>query len=172
MHLMIDLETLATSPNAAILTIGACKFDPKAQDIHSQFYERIQLESQEGYGRIINEDTLKWWGQQDPKIQEDAFGEGDDRIDLKDAMKKLYTFGLGTTNVWSHGSIFDVVIIEDVCRSFQQAVTWKFWEVRDTRTLFDLANVDVRIEGKHNALTDALAQAQAVQKAYKILSVK
>ena len=59
MHLMIDLETLATSPNAAILTIGACKFDPKAQDIHSQFYERIQLGSQEGYGRIINEDTRR-----------------------------------------------------------------------------------------------------------------
>jgi len=48
-------------------------------------------------------------------------------------------------------------------------VTWKFWEVRDTRTLFDLAKVDVRIEGKHNALTDAVAQAQAVQQAYSIL---
>ena len=169
MHLMIDLETLATTPDAAVLTIGACKFDPRAKEIHSTFYERIKLESQEGYGRVINEDTLTWWSQQDPQIQEDAFGEGDDRIDLKDAMKKLYTFGLGTTNVWSHGSIFDVVIIEDICRSFQQAVTWKFWEVRDTRTLFDLAKVDVRIEGKHNALTDAVAQSQAVQKAYSLL---
>ena len=169
MHLMIDLETLATTPDAAVLTIGACKFDPKAKEIHSTFYERIILETQEGYKRIINEDTLAWWSQQDKQIQEDAFGEGDDRIDLKDAMKKLYTFGLGTTNVWSHGSIFDVVIIEDICRSFQQAVTLKFWEVRDTRTLFDLAKVDVRIEGKHNALTDAVAQAQAVQKAYSIL---
>ena len=159
MHLMIDLETLATTPDAAVLTIGACKFDPKATDVHSTFYERIILETQEGYKRIINEDTLAWWSQQDKQIQEDAFG----------AMKKLYTFGLGTTNVWSHGSIFDVVIIEDICRSFQQAVTWKFWEVRDTRTLFDLAKVDVRIEGKHNALTDAVAQAQAVQKAYSIL---
>ena len=166
---MIDLETLATTPDAAVLTIGACKFDPKAKEIHSTFYERIILETQEGYKRIINEDTLAWWSQQDKQIQEDAFGEGDDRIDLKDAMKKLYTFGLGTTNVWSHGSIFDVVIIEDICRSFQQAVTWKFWEVRDTRTLFDLAKVDVRIEGKHNALTDAVAQAQAVQKAYSIV---
>jgi len=169
MHLMIDLETLATTPNAAILTIGACKFDPHGTDIHSTYYERIVLETQEDYGRVINEDTLTWWSQQDPQIQEDAFGEGDDRIDLRDAMKKLYTFGLGTTNVWSHGSIFDVVIIEDICRTFQQAVTWKFWEVRDTRTLFDLAKVDVRIEGKHNALTDAVAQAQAVQQAYSIL---
>jgi len=168
---MIDLETLATTPNAAILTIGACKFDPKASDIDSTFYERIQLESQENYGRVINEDTLGWWSQQDPQIQEDAFGEGTDRIDLKDAMKKLYTFGLGTTNVWSHGSIFDVVIIEDICRSFQQAVTWKFLEVRDTRTLFDLADVNVRIEGKHNALTDAVAQSRTVQQSYKKLNI-
>ena len=171
MHLMIDLETLATTPNAAILTIGACKFDPTATDVHSTYYERIVLETQEEYGRVINEDTLAWWSQQDKQIQEDAFGEGADRIDLKDAMKKLYTFGLGTTNVWSHGAIFDVVIIEDICRSFQQAVTWKFWEVRDTRTLFDLANVSVRIEGKHNALTDAVAQAKAVQQSYQKLKI-
>ena len=171
MHLMIDLETLATTPNAAILTIGACKFDPTATDVHSTYYERIVLETQEDYGRVINEDTLAWWSQQDKQIQEDAFGEGTDRIDLKDAMKKLYTFGLGTTNVWSHGAIFDVVIIEDICRSFQQAVTWKFWEVRDTRTLFDLANVSVRIEGKHNALTDAVAQAKAVQQSYQKLKI-
>jgi len=166
---MIDLETLATTPNAAVLTIGACKFDPLGTDVDSTFYERIKIESQEDYSRVINEDTLQWWSQQDKQIQEDAFGEGDDRIDLKDAMKKLYKFGLGTSNVWSHGSIFDVVIIEDICRSLQQAVTWKFWEVRDTRTLFDLAKVEVRIEGKHNALTDAVAQAKAVQQAYKIL---
>ena len=171
MHLMIDLETLATTPDAAILTIGACKFDPTATDIHSTYYERIVLETQEDYGRVINEDTLAWWSQQDKQIQEDAFGEGTDRIDLRDAMKKLYTFGLGTTNVWSHGAIFDVVIIEDICRSLQQAVTWKFWEVRDTRTLFDLAGVSVRIEGKHNALTDAVAQAKAVQQSYAKLKV-
>ena len=166
MHLMLDLETLATTPDAAVLTIGACKFDPKKSDVESTFYVRISLESQESYDRVINEDTLAWWSKQDKQIQEDAFGEGNDRIDLKDAMKKLYTFGLGTTNVWSHGAIFDVVIIENICQSFQQAVTWKFWEVRDTRTLFDLANVSVRIEGKHNALTDAVAQAKAVQQAY------
>jgi len=171
MHLMIDLETLATTPNAAILTIGACKFDPRGRDVHSTYYERIKLESQEEYGRTINEDTLQWWSQQDPQIQEDAFGESTDRIDLRDAMKKLYTFGLGTTNVWSHGAIFDVVIIEDICRTFQQAVTWKFWEVRDTRTLFDLADVSVRIEGKHNALTDAVAQAHAVQQSYQKLKI-
>ena len=166
---MIDLETLATTPDAAILTIGACKFDPKGNDIHSTYYERIVLETQEGYGRIINEDTLGWWSQQDKQIQEDAFGEGG-RIKLSEAMKKLYKFGLGTRNIWSHGSIFDVVILENVASSLQQGVTWNFWEIRDTRTLFDIANVEVQVEGKHNALADATAQAYAVQKAYRILN--
>ena len=171
MHLMIDLETLATTPDAAVLTIGACRFDPKGNDIDTTFYERIKLETQENYNRVINEDTLSWWSQQDKQIQEDAFGEGDDRIDLQDAMKKLYTFGLGTTNVWSHGAIFDIVILENICKSFQQAITWKFWEVRDTRTLFDIADININVQGKHNALTDAVAQAKAVQQAYKKLKL-
>ena len=168
---MVDLETLATTPDAAVLTIGVCRFDPKGNDIDTTFYERVKLETQENYNRVINEDTLSWWSQQDKQIQEDAFGEGEDRIDLQDAMKKLYTFGLGTTNVWSHGAIFDIVILENICRSFQQAITWKFWEVRDTRTLFDIADININVQGKHNALTDAVAQAKAVQQAYKKLKL-
>ena len=69
MHLMIDLETLATTPDAAILTIGACKFDPRSNDIDATFYERIQLDTQENYDRTINEDTLAWWSKQDKKVQ-------------------------------------------------------------------------------------------------------
>ena len=37
MHLMIDLETLATTPEAAVLTIGACKFDPRGNTIADTF---------------------------------------------------------------------------------------------------------------------------------------
>ena len=112
---MVDLETLATTPDAAILTIGACKFDPYGKTITDQFYERIDLDSQ---NRHIDENTIAWWSKQDKKIQEDAFGEGG-RIKLSEAMKKLYRFGLGTKNIWSHGSIFDVVILENVALSLQ-----------------------------------------------------
>ena len=31
--IMIDLETLATTPNAAVLTIGAVRFDPFGDDM-------------------------------------------------------------------------------------------------------------------------------------------
>jgi hypothetical protein len=165
MHLMIDLETLATTPEATVLTIGACKFDPYDNTIDETLYMRVDIDSQD---RDIDPNTLEWWSKQDKQIQEEAFSDAD-RIPLQQAMKQLYAFGFGTNNVWSHGSIFDIVILENICRKLQQAVTWKFWEVRDTRTLFDLAKVDVIVEGKHNALNDALAQAKAVQQSYKKL---
>ena len=58
---MVDLETLATTPDAAILTIGACKFDPRGNNITDQYYERIDLDSQ---NRRIDENTIEWWSKQ------------------------------------------------------------------------------------------------------------
>ena len=67
MDLMIDLETLATTPDAAILTIGACKFDPNGDDRDKakrnmpSFYKRIDLQSNIDLGRRVDENTLRWW---------------------------------------------------------------------------------------------------------------
>ena len=44
-HLMVDLETLATSPNATILTIGAVTFDPASNKIFDKLYYRVDVDS-------------------------------------------------------------------------------------------------------------------------------
>ena len=47
-HAMIDLETLATDPNATILTIGGVKFDPNTNaEPHSEFYHKLDVDEQE-----------------------------------------------------------------------------------------------------------------------------
>ena len=47
-HAMIDLETLATDPNATILTIGGVKFDPNTNaEPHSEFYYKLDVDEQE-----------------------------------------------------------------------------------------------------------------------------
>jgi hypothetical protein len=62
---MIDLETLATSTDAAILTIGAVKFDPFGKDIQEpqmeSFYVRVDLDSCHDIGLKVNDDTIAWW---------------------------------------------------------------------------------------------------------------
>ena len=85
-------------------------------------------------------------------------------------MKEFYKFGWGTERVWAHGSIFDVVIIENVCRSIDQAVPWDFWNIRDTRTIFELAEPDMPDLNGHHALYDAMRQAIGVQNCYRKLT--
>ena len=41
--IMIDLETLDTTPNATILTIGAIKFDPFGDDLHNKNCEKLYI---------------------------------------------------------------------------------------------------------------------------------
>ena len=65
--LMIDLETLATSNDAAIVTMAAIRFDPhadyskiKVEDLppNQIMYRRIDLDSCTGIGCKVNEETI------------------------------------------------------------------------------------------------------------------
>ena len=59
---MIDLETLDTSPNCVILSIGAVAFDPKGMGIVEKLELKPTIDEQtEQHGRIIDEGTINWW---------------------------------------------------------------------------------------------------------------
>lgn len=68
-----------------------------------------------------------------------------------------------------HGATFDPVILENAYRAVGMKAWWKFSNVRDTRTLFDLANYRYVAKGGHDALDDAMNQVKAVQEAYQKL---
>ena len=171
--IMIDLETLATSPNAAVLTIGAVKFDPFNNDIDNstceKLYIRVDLDSCDELGLEVNDDTIAWWAQQSKEAQEEAFSpEG--RIHIREAFNQLYKFCWGAKRVWSHGASFDTVICENIFRKLNKACPWKFWEVRCTRTLFDIGIDPQRPPVlKHHALEDAWNQPVGVQNVFQRL---
>lgn len=171
--IMIDLETLATTPDASILTIGAVKFDPFGDEMKDSamdsLYLRVDLDSCDRLGLVTNEDTIKWWSQQSQEAQDEAFSE-DGRIDIVDAFNQLYKFCWGAKRVWSHGAAFDIVICETVFRKIGKAIPWQFWNVRCTRTLFDLGiNPNRPPVLKHHALEDAWNQAVGVQNVFNTL---
>lgn len=170
---MIDLETLATSTDAAILTIGAVKFDPYGKDVEEpamdSFYVKVDLDSCDELGLAVNDDTIAWWSQQSKEAQAEAF-EGTDRIHIRDAFDQLYKFCWGAKRVWSNGAAFDVPICETVYKRLNKAVPWSFWQVRDVRTAFDLG-IDPKRPPvlAHHALQDAWNQAVGIQNVYTIL---
>ena len=175
-HIMIDLETLDVKPTASILTIGAVKFDPRGNDIEhpdcDKFYVKVDLDSCDRLGLTVNEDTVAWWAQQSAEAQEEAFSEHG-RIAIEDAIQQLYKFCWGAKCVWSHGAGFDVIILEHVFNRVGRAVPWKFWQVRDTRTMFDLGIDPNRPPVlKHHALEDAWNQAVGVQNVIRTMRDK
>ena len=170
-HAMIDLETLDVRPSASVLTVGGIKFNPNTDaEPHSEFYYKLDLDSQE---RTVNNSTIEWWGQQDPKIQEEAFGtEGREHVDV--FLDSLPKWMVGVDVLWGHGYGFDITIIEDMLRQRGKPIPWQFWQVRDSRTLFSMAKTDPRKAMQsdlHNALADAYFQAKGVQMVYKELGL-
>lgn len=171
--IMIDIESLDTSPYCVILTIGAVRFDPKGYGIIERLELRPTIEDQtEIYNRIINEDTLRWWSEQSPEALEEALGDND-RQSFKSCMEILYKFCWNHRAVWSNGAGFDIVACETGMRQtlieYPNPIPWPFYTVRDTRTLYEIAGVKLKDGGhvtSHKAVEDAERQAIVVQQAY------
>ena len=162
-HVMVDLETMAVSPRSVVLTLGAVQFNPFTDEIYKELYMRIDLDDQDKLGREIDQNTLDWWAKQDPAVMEEAFS-ADNRVKLVDAIDQFHKFAWGCDKIWSHGAVFDIIIIEDIYRQLNKPIPWEFWRCRDTRTLFDLADPEMpKSVEQHNALFDAVRQARGVQ---------
>jgi len=168
-HLMVDLETLAVSPNAVVLSLGAVHFNPYGNGYGDKIYMRIDIDDQDKMNREIDPNTIDWWAKQNPKVVEEAFNP-EDRIPLAEAIDRFHKFAWGCDAFWSHGSIFDLVILENIYRQLGKPLPWKFWQIRDTRTIFDLGlNPDMPKDNLHDALQDAIRQSVGVQNVYRKL---
>ena len=176
--IMIDMETLDTSPYCVILTIGCVRFDPYGSGVVERLELRPTIEEQtEKYNRVINDDTIRWWSEQSLEAQEEAMGDRN-RISFIDCLEELYKFGWNRRAVWSNGAAFDVVVAETAFRQVftdkPNPIPWPFYTVRDTRTLYEIAGVKLKDGGhvtSHRAVDDAERQAIVVQQAYKKLGL-
>lgn len=165
---MIDIETLSTETNALILTISAVKFDMKEDNIDSLHY-RVDRESCEKLKMHVDENTVKWWNTQKNEAQLEVFEEKD-RFSIKFVLLKLTEFVKDGNCFWSHSPNFDYVILESAYKKCKLQPPWKFWQLRDTRTVYDLANVNLKDFSKdsvcHNSLVDCQNQIRALKQSY------
>lgn len=177
-EVMIDCETLATEPNAPVLTLGACAFDITSGEIIAEFYERMDKTKAQIYG-LPNLNTIKWWESQDPAAREEAYnGTVDPRTAARSFRDWFVKYNLSDCGVWANGSVFDIPIIENWLRqtnpvvgNYGQEYPWRFWNVRDVRTILWLAGLKMPRTRPahvqyHNALHDARYQVEWVCKAY------
>lgn len=171
-HVMLDLETLATTADAAIMSIGAVKFDLESDAIDDAgFYASISVDSNLDKGRRIDEDTLIWWMGQD-KAAQAVFTEP--KQPLGAVLEDLSAwFDREDLFVWSCGADFDIPMLAHAYRQHDWLPPWKFWNARCYRTMKALFPGQKAHKGvKHNALDDAISQARSLQAIYASLRGK
>ena len=170
MHVMIDIETLSTTPDAVVMSVGAVKFDPKATSPPTnKTLWRPDIDEQTERDRHVSESTLEWWSKQPAHIQEDAFSD-DHRVEVLSFMKELNRYCVGAEKIWCQGPQFDLLILENLYSQWGHHYGWQFWQVMDCRTLFQLMPTDPRKaiqQDLHSADADAYFQALGVQQCYK-----
>lgn len=175
-HVMIDIETMGKGGNAAILSIGAVKFNPLnvGEPIEDRFQVGVTMESCVRHGLTLDASTVEWW------LHPDRRPAWDDylllqRVDLWEALEGFSRwFGPQSLPTWGNGATFDNVILRNAYAATDQECPWKFYDDRCYRTLKNLAS-EIKIERlgtHHSALDDALSQATHLQQIYTYMGLE
>lgn len=171
-HIMVDLETMGTRPGSVLCSIGAVAFDPVAGVYGPRFYRVIDQDSCERVGLTKDPATVEWWSRQSAEAQLAL------RIGARPIGAVLNEFlawwqEVGGVELWAHGPNFDETLLTAAFRACDMIPPYRFWNTRCTRTIYAAAGVGPdRSQGvHHNAMTDAMNQASAVIRAYRVLGL-
>lgn len=160
--IMLDIETLGTSPGCVILSVAAVKFPMPQGEVESLFYERISQDSCIESGLWIGDATIDWWSSQPVEAQKEAFGGTRRLEDVLLSLAKYIKDQGENVRVWGKGASFDAPILEAAYSICKLTVPWKYYNSMCYRTLAALYP-EIPFEKPtipHNALYDALAQAR------------
>ena len=173
----IDLETLGVKPGSVITQIGLCAFNRRSESggiaTMSGTLITVNPQSMIDRGFIVDWSTVAWWLKQNEAARVAMADQRGHEIDhalflVGDWFVEHCGQDMKQYRVWGYGCGFDCTQLEIAFQRLGLPVPWDFRQVRDLRTLVDLeAAMPVerpvpRVE--HNALDDATAQAQWIQK--------
>lgn len=165
-HWMIDLETLSTKPDAAIISIGLCNFDPITPEHQWKTVGwAIDINDAVVNGRVDGS-TIKWWMSQSDEARQAATSG---TMTLESTLFSLRRNIGSEDRVWGNGPTFDISILESAFARFKLDPPWHYASIRDVRTIRELSVIhpdEVPPVGiAHKAQDDALWQAQYVSRA-------
>lgn len=173
--IMLDLETLSSEPDAAIVAIGAAcfgseQFDPTVYNFHVV----IDPCSSAKKGGIISASTIKWWMNQSDEAR--SIFSDKDSCDIGAALWRFRNFckdAAPRVRVWGNGADFDNTVLRRAYERVGFEVPWTFRDNRCFRTLKNL-RPDIPFEPfpdsiQHRADHDAINQAVHAQKILKAI---
>lgn len=172
---MLDLETLNSTVDAAVVSIGAVKFNKN--EITSKFYQLVDIESSLKYGTTSGA-TLKWWFSQPSEVIKEAVDPT--AVNLRLTLERFVGFCIKNFNsadnfkyIWGNGAAFDNVILRNAYNKLELQPPWTFRQdmcYRTVKNLYPEVKLD-RSGVHHNALDDAISQANHLIEINKIINI-
>lgn len=160
LNVMLDLETMGSRKDAAIVAIGAVAFS--RDGIEDEFYTPVDLESSMSVGGTVSAGTISWWVRQGDAARS-GVSEPGEAEGITSALSEFAAWyrRVGGGPVWGCGAAFDNVVISSAFRATGVKCPWGYREDRCYRTLRELAKQIPfeRVGVAHNALDDARSQA-------------
>lgn len=175
-NIVLDLETLSTQEDAAILQIGCCipLFDRKnvPLGLSCEFEVTISYDAALRSEFHMSSETLQWWENQNPSTRKIVFSGQNSYADAFDQFKfwiDSLKSGGADVAIWGHGSDFDNRLLSYSLDSLGYHNVWSFRNNRDLRTiraLFPIPETATKTltvgedEIKHTAIGDARYEAK------------
>ncbi len=180
-HIMIDIETLSTAKNAALVSIGAVFFNLATGEIGESFYRTITRKSCEDKLMDVDDNTVAWWEKQSEEARAALSCPNAQTVAIV-----LHQFAAWIEThseehkpfAWGNGPSFDCAILSTAFAAVDIKLPWRYSNERCVRTIVDLGRSLLNIDPKHsqiagvahNALDDAIHQAKYVSQIYQALS--
>lgn len=113
-HVMIDLETLGTNPDTVVLSLGAVKFDVGVGQIGERIHYYLDIDHQLAEGRTVTGPTIRWWMAQSEQARSQFLESEQVYFKAPQTLDAFDQFFEGAAYIWSHGSNFDTVILDNM----------------------------------------------------------
>lgn len=178
--IIIDIETLGTTPGSPVIEIGACAINCRTGEITDNFSRRVKyLSTFEDHKEhvdsgIVRADmckTFRWWTENPDRteILRKIMRGG---VRLREALYELsiwieaVTLGDEGIRVWANGPAFDISILRHWFDHLGINLPWLCYSERCARTALEMANYERGSIGwiergpRHRALNDARHEAR------------
>ena len=165
--LMCDLESAGLPPDGAIISVGACFFDLDKCEIGPTFKKNINLGTAVRDGGTMDPGTFLFWMRQPEEARLAAIN---DTYDVRQVLQEFSDFIAEHSRhqdvrIWGNSISFDMTLLNSAYLRAGMKTPWSPFRERCFRTVRNMYpsveyNTDEKGDGAHNALTDAIFQAE------------
>lgn len=165
--LMIDIECCGTTPNSALMAIGAAFFDLQSLRVGPTFYKAVHLATSVRLGMDMDPGTVMWWMRQSDQAR---YAVVNNTYDVRQVLDEFSGFIAEHSRVqdvrpYGNAAAFDLTILGSAYRLADKPQPWMYVNERCFRTirnLFPAVEYDPtkRETVHHNALDDSMFQIE------------